>query len=185
MPPTRRRDAVATRAAILDAAREVFGREGYERATMRAVAAAAGVDAALVVRYFGSKADLFAEAAHLRLDLPVLAGLTPEQVADAVVTRFLQVWEDDSAFLALLRAAATSEDAAARLRRVFAQEALPVIAAAAVDRPQERVALAGSQVIGFAYARYVLEVPLVADLDHDAVRRLLGPAVARLLTDPL
>jgi len=69
--PPRRRDAQATRAAILEAAKAQFARLGYDRAGLRDIAAAAGVDVALIKRYFGGKEALFTEAlkASFRTDL--------------------------------------------------------------------------------------------------------------------
>ena len=66
MPPKPReaRDGAATRVAILDIARSQFGSHGFERTTIRSVASAAGVDPALVMHYFGSKAELFAAASQ-------------------------------------------------------------------------------------------------------------------------
>ncbi|HEX2401955.1 MAG TPA: helix-turn-helix domain-containing protein, partial [Mycobacterium sp.] len=83
MASPRARNATQTRADILAAARVRFGSDGYERTTLRAVAADVGVDAALVIRYFGSKQELFAEAADFAIDLPDLTGLHPDDVADA------------------------------------------------------------------------------------------------------
>ena len=77
MAETRPRDAAQTRADILAAARRRFAAEGFERTTLRAIAADVGVDAALVIRYFGSKQDLFATATEFRIDLPDLAGADP------------------------------------------------------------------------------------------------------------
>ena len=58
-PVTRTRNAAATRAAILDAARVRFSKEGYDGASLRDIAGEVGVDVALVSRYFGSKDELF------------------------------------------------------------------------------------------------------------------------------
>jgi AcrR family transcriptional regulator len=180
----RTRSASRTRETIRAAARDLFARDGYERTTIRAVAAAAGVDPALVIRYFDNKIGLLAEAAALELALPDLTGMGPEEIASALVTRFFEVWEQDGTFLALLRAAATSEVAAERMRRVFQEQAGPALARGAIDRPERRAALAGSQVIGFAYARYVLRAPALAAMDHDEVLHWLGPTLVRYLRDP-
>jgi AcrR family transcriptional regulator len=96
MASTRLRNAADTRADILAAARVRFGADGYERTTLRAVAADVGVDPALVIRYFGSKHDLFAAVAAFTLDLPDLTQLDPELVAEALLSRFFAVWEDDT-----------------------------------------------------------------------------------------
>jgi AcrR family transcriptional regulator len=87
--------------------------KGYERTTVRSVAAGAGIDPALVIRYFGSKEGLFAAAAEFTLDLPDLAAARPDALAEILLPRFFAVWEQDGAFLPLLRAAATSPAPAA------------------------------------------------------------------------
>lgn len=76
MATKRPRNAAQTRADILAAARRRFATEGYEGTTLRAVAADVGVDAALVIRYFGSKKDLFATAVEFTIELPDLSGST-------------------------------------------------------------------------------------------------------------
>jgi AcrR family transcriptional regulator len=60
--PPRKRDAAATRAAILEAAKAQFAQAGYDRAALRDIAAEAGADVALIKRYFGGKEALFTEA---------------------------------------------------------------------------------------------------------------------------
>jgi AcrR family transcriptional regulator len=180
----RRRDAARTRADLLAAARAQFAREGFERVTVRSVAAEVGVDQALVLRYFGSKAELFAEAARLEFSLPDLTGLGPEEIADALVDRFFALFDEQETFLALLRSAATSPTAAEQMLGVFLEQAAPALAAVAVDRPAERSAMVGSQVLGFAFVRYVLGSPDLAAMDRDQVRAWMGPTLARYLTDP-
>src|ERR1700741_3210072 len=125
MTSMRPRNASRTRADILAAARRRFGAEGYERTTLRAVAADVGVDAALVIRYFGSKQNLFAAAADFAIELPDLSNVDPDEVADILLPRFFAVWEDDETFVALLRAAMTSQVAGDTLRRGFAQQGPP------------------------------------------------------------
>lgn len=184
MATTRARNAAETRADILAAARARFGAEGYERTTLRAVAADVGVDAALVIRYFGSKQDLFAAAAEFTLDLPDLTGVPPEAVAEALLPAFFAVWEDDTTFVALLRAAMTSETAANTMRVVFATQVAPTLAAVAPDHPGERAGLMGAFIIGLATTRYVLANPFVANLDHDTLIRWTAPIVQQLLVGP-
>jgi hypothetical protein len=72
--------SVPARRAILAAARARFAAEGYERTTVRAIAADADIDASMVMRYFGSKEDLFAAAADIDLRLPSLKGVDPNQL---------------------------------------------------------------------------------------------------------
>lgn len=184
MPAARTRNAEATRADILAAARTRFGADGYERTTLRAVAADVGVDAALVIRYFGSKQELFATAAEFTLDLPDLRGTEPADMAGALLSRFFAVWEQDTTFVALLRAAMTSETAAAAMREVFATQVAPTLAVVVPDHPAERAGLLGAFIIGLATTRYVLANPAVADLDHDTLIRWAAPVLVALLAGP-
>lgn len=181
---TRTRSATQTRADILAAARARFGAEGYERATLRAIAADVGVDPALVIRYFGSKQDLFAAAAEFTLDLPDLTGVPGDQLAAALLPRFFAVWEYDSTFLALLRAAMTSPVAADAMRRVFATQVAPALTAITPDHHAQRAGLFGAFVIGLATTRYALANPAVALLGHDELTGWIAPVVERLLVGP-
>src|SRR5215469_6822839 len=113
------RDGRATRAAILEIARSQFGNHGFERTTIRSVASAAGVDPALVMHYFGSKADLFAAASRFEVNFPDLSGVAPDRVADVLLPMFSAVWGPQGPFLPLLRAAATNRAAADALLEVF------------------------------------------------------------------
>ena len=69
--PTKVRDGEATRSTILVTARSQFGNHGFERTTIRSVASEAGVDPALVMHYFGSKAELFAAASRFDITSPI------------------------------------------------------------------------------------------------------------------
>jgi AcrR family transcriptional regulator len=184
MSVTRPRNASQTRADILSAARRRFGAEGYERTTLRAVAADVGVDAALVIRYFGSKQDLFAAAADFSIDLPDMSGVDPDEVAGILLPRFFAVWEEDETFLALLRAAMTSPVAADTLRRVFAQQVAPKLITATPDNPIQRIGLMGAFVIGLATTRYVLENPPIATLSREELTRWAAPVIHQLLVGP-
>src|SRR5205814_2928039 len=104
---TRPRRSDATRAAILDAARERFAADGYERATIRAIAADARIDPAMVMRYYGNKEKLFAAAAEFDLRLPDLAAIPRGRLGRTVVGVFLDPWEPDETMPALLRAPVT------------------------------------------------------------------------------
>jgi len=181
---TRPRNASQTRADILLAARRRFGAEGYERTTLRAVAADVGVDAALVIRYFGSKQDLFAAAADFSIDLPDLSGVDPDEVAGILLPRFFAVWEEDETFLALLRAAMTSPVAADALRKVFATQVAPKLITATPDNPIQRTGLMGAFVIGLATTRYVLKNPPIATLSREELTRWAAPVVRQLLVGP-
>ena len=184
---TSARDADSTKAAILTAARERFAVGGYERATIRAIAAEAGVDPALVMRYFVNKEKLFAAAADFDLKLPDLSALPRGQLGAALVGHFLDRWEEDDTFMALLRAAITHEAAAKRVRAVLARQVAPMIASLSDDpaRAGLRAGLVASQILGMALCRYVLRLPPAIAMTRAEVVGWLGPTVQRYLTsDP-
>src|SRR3954454_9723820 len=121
----RPRRSDATRAAILDAARERFAADGYERATVRAIAADAGIDPSMVIRYYGSKEGLFAAAVDLDLRLPDIASLPSDQAGETLVRHFFELWEGEGpgeVLTVLLRSAVTNDGAAERMRTIFATQ---------------------------------------------------------------
>jgi AcrR family transcriptional regulator len=184
MSTGRSRNAAQTRADILAAARLRFGSDGYQSTTLRAVAADVGIDPALIIRYFGTKQALFAEAAEFTIDLPDLSAVDHDEIADVLLSRFFAVWERDTTFVALLRAAMTSETAADTMRKVFAAQVAPAFAAVAPDHPAQRAGLIGALVIGLATTRYVLANPAVADLTRQEVIGWTRPLIRQLLVGP-
>lgn len=182
--PRRTRNAVDTRARILALARAQFAAQGFERTTLRSIAADVGVDPAMIIRYFGSKDALFAEAAHLAVELPDLHGIAPDDLGDVLMTPFFSVWEDSDTFLALLRAAMTSPAAAERMRGVFASEVAPVLAAVTPDHPAERAGVLGAFIIGLAVSRYVLGTPGLSGMSRTELARWARPVIVQILTGP-
>jgi AcrR family transcriptional regulator len=181
---SRTRDPAATKAAILAAARMQFGTSGFEKTTIRSVAAEAGVDPALVMHYFGNKDGLFAAVSQLDISPPDLSGVAPEDVAAVMLPLFVEVWGPDGPFLPLLRAAASSRTAADALLDVFARQVAPALADVAIDRPAERAALIGGQLLGIAVARYIIGLPALVAMDDDALAAWLKPVLTHYLTDP-
>jgi AcrR family transcriptional regulator len=180
----RPRRSDATRAAILDAARERFAADGYERATIRAIAADARIDPAMVMRYYGSKEKLFAAAAEFDLRLPDLSTLPKSKLGAALVGYFLDRWEDDETMLALLRAGVTNETAAERMRDIFASQLAPAVARLGW-RPAEartRAGLVATQALGLALCRYALRLPPVVALSRAELAAWVVPTVQRYLT---
>ncbi|HEX6498766.1 MAG TPA: TetR family transcriptional regulator [Micromonosporaceae bacterium] len=175
-----------TRAAILAAARDRFAADGYERATIRAIAADAGIDPAMVMRYYGSKDRLFAAAAEFDLRLPDLSELPAGRYGEVLVHHFLTRWESDGTFLALLRAAATNEAARQRMLDVFAGQVAPVVAKVCPDpaHAAERAGLVATQMMGLAVCRYVLRLPPIAAMPADTVVAWLRPTIERYLSAP-
>ncbi|MBO0819621.1 MAG: TetR family transcriptional regulator [Nocardiopsaceae bacterium] len=181
--------SAGTRAAILAAARTHFSTVGYERTTIRGIAASAGIDPAMVIRYYSSKAGLFAAAADLDLSMPDLTQVAPEQMGALLVKHFIGLWESDLAdtVLALMLRSATADNTAAeRMRQTFASQVVRPIAAALGSADAERRAgLIGSQLIGMALCRYVLQLEPIASAETQDVIADLSPTVQRYLTEPL
>ncbi|WP_079063244.1 TetR/AcrR family transcriptional regulator [Streptacidiphilus griseoplanus] len=181
---SRPRRSDATRAAILNAARERFAADGYDRTTIRAVAADARIDPAMVMRYFGSKQQLFAAAADFDLRIPAITGLPPDQVGSGLAAHFLDRWEDSDSLQVMLRSAATNEAAAEHARRIFAEQVTPAVAALEPD-PEEAAALAAlvaAQLIGLAMCRYVLRLPPVVAMGREELVARYGPLLESVLT---
>ncbi len=179
-----RRPASETKAVDPAAARERFAADGYERATIRAIAADAAIDPAMVMRYFGNKEGLFAAAAEFDLELPDLSQVPAAEVGTALAAHFLERWERDEALLILLRAGVTNEVVAERMRTIFAAQLAPVIAKAIGDPQQApvRASLAASQVLGMALCRYVLAFGPLVDMPRQDVVDWIGPTLQRYLS---
>ncbi|MEV7726772.1 TetR family transcriptional regulator [Streptomyces sp. NPDC087917] len=182
---TVRRTSEQTKTIILRAARDAFAAHGYERTTIRAVAADAGIDPSMVMRYFGSKEGLFDAALTVDLRLPDLSAVSPDELPAALVGHFVERWEGDpadDALLVLLRSAVTNEQAAERMRAVFADQVAPALAAAlGPERASRAAGLVSAQLLGLALARYLLRLPAVTALGPRELVAGLAPAVAATL----
>jgi AcrR family transcriptional regulator len=181
-----------TRAELLDAARTVFAERGYDGATVRAIAERAGVDAAMVNHWFGGKEPLFVAALDLPADPSAVLGDAlpgdPEHLAERIIGRLLRVWDETGgAQLATLIQSIASHEVAASLLREFIGSVLvgKVLSVVAPDRPELRASLAGSQMMGLAFVRYVLKVEPLASADHATVIAAVAPNLQRYLTGPL
>ncbi len=173
-----------TRAAILHAARERFAADGYERATIRAIATDANIDPSMVMRYYGNKDGLFAAAADFDLRLPDLATVPRSEVGVTMIGHFLNRWEQDETMIALLRAGATNAGAAERMRALFAEQIGPAVAAVGASPAQVpvRAGLVATQVLGLALCRYIVKLPPVAAMTREQIITTIGPTIQRYLT---
>ncbi|WP_028926554.1 TetR/AcrR family transcriptional regulator [Pseudonocardia acaciae] len=178
-----------SRAAILASARQLLTAKGYEGTTIRAVAAEAGIDPSMVMRYYGSKEGLFAAAVDIDLMLPADAANWPrERLGEGLARHFVSRWEgdlSDELITMLLRSASTNPAAAERLRTVFASQVLEFVGMVAPDAVPRRAGMIGSQVLGLALCRYVLELPPVVAMDGDTLARTLAPVLQHYLTGDL
>jgi AcrR family transcriptional regulator len=188
----RRPGAPDTRAAILDAARSAFAEKGFGGTTIRGVAAEAGVDAALVHHYFGTKDDLFVAALELPVDprqaiAPALVD-GPDGAGERLLRVFLGVWDDPAyspVFVALARTL-LDPSAGHLMREGFLPVVLqPVGRALGLDRPDLRMSLVASQILGLVLGRYVLALEPLASLPADTVVAAYAPTLQRYLTGDL
>jgi AcrR family transcriptional regulator len=194
-PRTGRRPGpdTGTRTAIVEAAGRLFLERGYEETSMRAIGAAAGVDAALVTHFFGSKANLLATALHWPFDpnveVPRLLSGGRDQVGRRLVRLMTRTWDEQqrrNPILTLLRAA-SGQPRAAELLGAFLRTRLfdPLLAALGSNRPELRAELAISQLAGLAMTRYILRLEPLASARSDNVVNWVGPTVQRYLTGDL
>ena len=188
----RRPGAPDTRAAILTAARELFAAQGYAGTSVRSIAAAAGVDGSLVHHYFGTKDDLFVAALQLPVDprerLAEVIALGPDGAAERLLRVFLSVWDDPEFQLPLVGLARNLLDPSGQ--RLLTEGFLPAIlypvgVAMGVERPEVRMPLVASQVIGLILMRYVLAVEPLASMPTDDVVAIFAPTLQRYFTGPL
>ncbi|WP_433857039.1 TetR family transcriptional regulator [Streptomyces kronopolitis] len=180
----RPRRSDATRAAILAAARDRFAADGYERATIRAIAGDAGIDPSMVMRYYGNKAGLFAAASTIEVHAPDLTHVPREEAGARLVRHFLERWEHDETLTGMMRVGVTNEAGAERMRGVFAEQINPVLAAVCPvpEEAQARAGLIASQILGMALCRYVLHLQPTVDLSRDELVAWMAPTVQRYLT---
>jgi AcrR family transcriptional regulator len=178
-----------TREAILEAAREQFSELGYRRATLRSVGAAAGVDPRLVLHYFGSKRDLFAQAVRLPVDPDALMSTlfdsdeknVPERVAE-VLLAVLENPETRQSVLAIVRAAASEPEAAEVIRVVLTDRVLmPLTTGIGLQHPELRASFIGALFVGLTMARYVVGVEPLASAPPEQVVRALTPVIEHYL----
>jgi AcrR family transcriptional regulator len=174
-----------TRRAILSAARSAFAARGYERTTIRAVATGAGIDASMIMRYFGSKAGLFTAAATMDLEVPDLRQAPAGQRGELLVRYLVDRWEDtaqDDELILLLRTAVTSQDVATQLQATLGQLITAPVAALGGDRAAERSGYIAAQLLGLALCRYILRQEPLASLPAGQVVAAVAPSVQRYLT---
>ncbi|MFE9806663.1 TetR family transcriptional regulator [Streptomyces sp. NPDC005227] len=183
----------ATRDRILDAAREEFSERGYEKTSVRGIAKAAGVDAALVHHYFGTKEQVF-EAAVEGAMAPALGAPDTivegplDGVGERLTRFFFGVWENPTSrtpLLAIVRSAVNNDTAAAVFRRLVAAQLLRRIAAR-LDAPDAelRAELAAAQLVGVAMLRYVIRIEPLASADVERIVAGVAPVVQGHLTNP-
>ncbi|MDJ0466343.1 TetR family transcriptional regulator [Streptomyces sp. H27-C3] len=190
-PRSESAEGPGARERILQAARTEFSERGYDKTSMRGIAKAAGVDAALVHHYFGTKDDIFAAAIEMSFEpalvLPAVIGQSTDGLGERLARYFIGVWENPvtrAPLLAVVRSALTNEAAAKVLRTFVLRRLLERIAADLdVPNPTFRAELAASHMIGIAILRYVVKVEPMASVDTEEIVALVAPTLQRYLTE--
>ena len=185
----RRPGTSGSRQAILDAARTRFARDGYAGATIRKIAADSGVDASLVMQFFGSKEQLFREV--MTFTPSALSRISdafdgPDDALGERVTRaFLEVWDgpgqESEPFVAVLRAAISNEQASTQLRDLIQARVTHDLGPRDAELTV-RLEVVSSMLIGVIVGRRIVHVDALVEQDRESLVRLLAPAVQAVLT---
>jgi AcrR family transcriptional regulator len=182
-----------TRDRILDCARDLFARNGFDRTPIRAVASAAGVDPALVHHYFGTKHRLFTAAIHIPIDPMILIEQmreTPvEELGLKVPSLLLPLWDSElgAGMIAELRSLLAGSEVG--FIRTFMREVVVAEIAARVDNPPGsgivRAEFVASQIAGVLMARYIIAIEPFASLPARQIAETIAPNLQRYLTGDL
>jgi AcrR family transcriptional regulator len=191
--PGRPTGSSGTRNRILTSARELFARNGIGNTSIRAVAAAAGVDSALVHHYFGTKERLFAAAVHIPIDpMDVIGALREVPVGELgyrLPSMLLPLWDSEigAGFIAALRSLLAGSEV--NLFRSFIQDVIAVEVGTRVDDPPGsgviRIQFVASQLVGVVMARYILQLEPFASLPAEQIAKTIAPNLQRYLTGDL
>jgi AcrR family transcriptional regulator len=179
-----------TRGQIITAARQAFAAKGFAGASMRGIAAEAGVDAALIHHYFENKEQLFLATVALPLEMPqkleeVAAGGL-DGIGERLVRTVLGVWDSDlqPSLIAGIRTTLTDPALTRSVGEFLALEIIGRVLRRDDLPPEEanrRAGLAASQVLGLVIGRYVLQLPLLVSRRSEDLVVEVGPTVQRYL----
>lgn len=194
--PGRPPGASDTRERILVSARDLFARNGIDKTSIRAVAAGAGVDPALVHHYFGTKTQLFAAAIHIPIDPMAIIGplreVPVDEIGRVLPSLLLPVWDSElgKGFIATLRSILAGSDVAdVSMLRSFLQDVITAEIGPRVDDPpgsgRVRVQFVASQLVGIVMARYILELEPFKSLPVQQIVDTVAPNLQRYLTGEL
>jgi len=182
-----------TRERILTNARELFAHNGITNTSVRAVAAAAGVDSALVHHYFGTKEQLFAAAVRISISPMDIIGplrqVPIEELGHAIPTMLLPLWDSEqgAGLIATLRSIVAGSEA--NLFRSFIQDVIAREVGTRVDNPPGtgiiRIQFVASQLVGVLMARYILDLEPFKSLPVAQIADTIAPTLQRYLTGDL
>ncbi|GAA2467906.1 TetR/AcrR family transcriptional regulator [Winogradskya humida] len=198
--PTRAQQRRQTEDRILTAARQLFAERGYDRTTIRAVASSAGVDAGLVMHYFGSKDLLFARVTETApapdvfqaatgggagAEAGELYGGTPDEATEALLTSLgRRLTDEPESSLAVLRSMLTNADAADRYRTAAQPQLDQLTEAIPAPDADLRASLLSAIIHGVIAERYLLRLTNLADASPEQIITLLRPCFESLTTAP-
>jgi AcrR family transcriptional regulator len=185
-PGSRAEQRRRTEARILDAATQIFLAAGYERTTIRAVASAAGVDAGLVMHYFGSKQALYRRVID-SAPVPEITG-APGQAAEQILATLAdRLANEPVASLALLRSMLTSPEAASAVSAAVARYQAQIAQAIPADDASLRAAIISAITLGITVSRHLIKSDELATAEPAQVISLLHPCILSLAapTPPL
>jgi AcrR family transcriptional regulator len=182
--PSRAEQRRRTEARILEAAARLFVESGYERTTIRGIARAAGVDAGLVMHYFGSKQELFQRVTHASPAQPL--GGTPEQVSEQILAILADSLTNEPVqSLAVLRSMLTHPEAAQVAREGAARYRAQISRSIPAADADTRAALISAIMLGVILSRHLLKTDSLADAVPQQIVGLLRPCLRSLtLADP-
>ena len=189
----RPRGTTTTKADILAGARQRFLERGYDGVTLRAVAADAGVDVALISYYFGSKKGLFGAAMALGANPALLlAGELQgplNSLPERVIRTVLRVWDDPVSgptLRAFLDGIVRDPQVARIFGEMMEQEMIPAIAGrlGGGAEASRRASLVTSQLGGMILSRYVIRIEPLASMTHQEIARIMAPGMRAVLLGP-
>jgi len=183
-----------TRGEIVEAAKRVFADKGYDGTSLRGVAREAGVDPSLVHHYFDGKAALFVAAMALPFDPRQVKehAAGPEYSGSRTIEGFLTMWDHaegtGSSFASCLSAMAASSNVADAMREFVNERVWSVLRHNEGETEalrRRRTAMVSSQLMGLAFARYILRVPPMSTASPKQIGRWVGPTLDRYVKEPL
>jgi len=186
--PARRRNAAATREAIVASAREAFARAGYDGAGVREIAAGAGVTAMLVNRYFGSKERLFGEVIAATMAKPIILtqeNLKSSRLGETIAATLVNITKTAETplegFLIMLHSASSKRAAEIGREQIEKGHQKVLTAALSGDLAPQRAALVLSIVAGFQVMRQMIGISALAEAEPGSLVKLLAPLFQQLV----
>ncbi len=190
----RRRGSPDTKESILEAARRLFADKGFDATTVRAIAADAGVDPAMIHHFFGTKEELFRATLQFPVDpaleIPGIVAGGAQEVGHRLVSAFVTIWDSPTGAVgaSVIRSAMSNEWTVRLLREFLTTQIMRRVVKEVQLDPAEaplRVSLVASQLAGLAMMRYIIKLEPLASLPSEQVIALVGPNVQHYVTGTL